>query len=156
MERSFCMIKPDGVMRRLAGDVIGRIEKKGLRIAGLKMISMSQEQVSKLYKVHEGKSFYSKLVKFVTSGPVIVMVVEGHEAVKALRNLLGATTGYEAAPGTIRGDYGLSRGKNVIHGSDSVESAQYEIPIFFKDSELARYVQPDLDWCLEPDERGKE
>lgn len=153
MERTFCMIKPDGVMRRLAGEVIGRIEKKGLRIAALKMIQMSQDQVAKLYKVHEGKGFYSKLVKFITSGPVVVMVVEGNEAVKSIRNLLGATTGYEAAPGTIRGDYGLSRGKNVVHGSDSIENARTEIGIFFKDSELMEYGQPDIDWVLEPDEK---
>lgn len=153
MERTFCMVKPDGIFRRIAGDVINRIERKGLRICALKMIQMSPEQVSKLYKVHEGKGFYPKLVKFITSGPVIVMVVEGYEAVKALRNLLGATGGFEAAPGTIRGDYGLSRGKNVVHGSDSVDSANYEIPIFFKDGEILKYEPVDIDWVLESDEK---
>jgi nucleoside-diphosphate kinase len=153
MERTFCMVKPDGVMRRLAGEVIGRIEKKGLRICAMKMIAMSQEQISKLYKVHEGKPFYPKLVKFISSGPVVVMVVEGHEAVKALRNLLGATAGFEAIPGTIRGDFADSRGKNVVHGSDSVESAQYEIPIFFKENEILSYQPVDLDWVLEADEK---
>ena len=153
MERSFCMVKPDGVMRRLAGEIIGRIERKGLRVVGMKLILMTAEQATRLYKVHEGKPFYPKLTKFITSGPVVVMVVEGNEAVKAIRGLLGATTGYEAAAGTIRGDYGLSRGKNLVHGSDSVENAKTEMAIFFKDSDLIEYTAPDLDWCLEPDEK---
>ncbi|HXG62610.1 MAG TPA: nucleoside-diphosphate kinase [Planctomycetota bacterium] len=153
MERTFCMIKPDGVQRRLVGRILSRFEDKGLRIAGLKLLRMSAEQAERLYAIHKGKPFYDSLVRFVTSSPVVVMVIEGHQAVAVVRKLLGATFGFNAEPGTIRGDYGGSKGFNLIHGSDAVESAQREIPVFFQESELVRYEHADHVWVLEEPER---
>lgn len=153
MERTFCMIKPDGVQRRLVGRILSRFEDKGLRIAGLKLLRPSPEQAERLYAIHKGKPFYDSLVRFVTSSPVVVMVIEGHQAVAVVRKLLGATFGFNAEPGTIRGDYGCSKGFNLIHGSDAVESAQREIPVFFQESELVRYEHADHVWVLEEPER---
>jgi nucleoside-diphosphate kinase len=153
MERTFCMIKPDGVQRRLVGRILSRFEDKGLRVAGLKLLQMSAAQAQELYSIHKGKPFYETLVKFVTGSPVVVTVIEGHQAVAVVRKLLGATFGFNAEPGTIRGDYGCSKGFNLIHGSDAVESAQREIPIFFKESELVKYEHVDTVWVLEEPER---
>jgi nucleoside-diphosphate kinase len=153
MERTFCMIKPDGVQRRLVGRILSRFEDKGLRIVGLKLLHLSREQAERLYAIHKGKPFYDSLVRFVTSSPVVVMVIEGHQAVAVVRKLLGATFGFNAEPGTIRGDYGCSKGFNLIHGSDAVESAQREIPVFFQESELVRYEHADHVWVLEEPER---
>lgn len=153
MERTFCMIKPDAVMRGLAGEILSRIEKKGLRISAMKMVRLSEEQARRLYQVHEGRPFFPKLIRFVTSAPAIVLVVEGFQAIQSLRNLMGATAGFEAAAGTIRGDLALSRGKNLVHGSDSAESARKEIAVFFQDSDLLEYSPPAIDWTLEADER---
>ena len=147
------MIKPDGVQRRLIGRIVGRIEDKGLRLAGLKLIQMSPKQAQELYSIHQGKPFYDTLVRFVTASPAVVMVIEGHQAVAVVRKLLGATFGFNAEPGTIRGDYGGSKGFNLIHGSDAVDSAKREIPIFFQESELARYEHVDQVWVLEEPER---
>jgi len=153
MERTFCMIKPDGVQRRLVGRILGRFEDKGLRVAGLKLLQMSQAQAQDLYSIHKGKPFYDTLVKFVTASPVVVTVLEGNQAVSAVRKLLGATFGFNAEPGTIRGDYGCSKGLNLIHGSDAAESARREIPIFFKEAELVKYEHVDTVWVLEEPER---
>lgn len=152
MERTFVMVKPDGVQRRLLGEVISRIERKGLSIIGLKLIVMSGEEARALYRVHEGKPFHPKLIRLVTSGPVAVMAVEGYRAIRTVRALLGKTFGYEAEPGTIRGDYALSRGKNIVHGSDGPESAARELGIFFREEELVRLEPVDREWVLEPDE----
>ncbi len=153
MERSFCMIKPDAVQRRLVGRIVARFEDKGLRIAAMKLLQMSARQAAELYSVHKGKPFYDTLVRFVTASPVVVMVIEGHEAVAVVRKLLGATFGFNAEPGTIRGDFGGSKGLNLIHGSDAVESAQREIPIFFEKQEIAGYEHADIEWVLEEPER---
>ena len=153
MERSFCMIKPDGVQRRLVGRILSRFEDKGLRIAALKLIQMSQKQAAELYSVHKGRPFYETLMKFVTASPAVVMVIEGHQAIAVVRKLLGATFGFNAEPGTIRGDYGGSKGYNLIHGSDAMESAQREIPIFFEKSEIAGYEHVDMAWVYEEPER---
>ncbi|MBI5355619.1 MAG: nucleoside-diphosphate kinase [Candidatus Aenigmarchaeota archaeon] len=153
MERTFVMVKPDGVQRRLAGRIIQRFEDKGLRIVGLKMIRMSHKQAEDLYSIHKGKPFYDTLVKFITSSPVVVMAIEGNQAVSVSRKLLGATFGFNAEPGTIRGDFGGSKGLNLIHGSDSPESAQREIPIFFSEGELAKYEHADIGWVYEEPER---
>lgn len=153
MERTFVMIKPDGVQRRLVGRILHRIEEKGLKLVGLKLISMKEAQATELYSVHKGKPFYDGLVKFVTSSPVAVMVIEGAYAVKVVRALLGATFGHEAAPGTIRGDYGTSKGFNLIHGSDSTDSSAREIPIFFKPEELVAWSPVDANWVYEEPER---
>jgi nucleoside-diphosphate kinase len=153
MERTFCMIKPDGVQRRLVGRILGRFEDKGLRLAGLKLIQMSSAQAADLYSIHKGRPFYETLMKFVTASPVVVMAIEGNQAVAIVRKLLGATFGFNAEPGTIRGDYGCSKGFNLIHGSDAPESAQREIPIFFQPAELAKYEHVDNVWVLEEPER---
>ena len=153
MEKTFCMIKPDGVQRRLIGRIISRFEQKGLRLAGLKLIQMSQAQAENLYSVHKGRPFYDTLMKFVTASPVVVMVLDGNRAINVVRKLLGATFGFDAEPGTIRGDFGGSKGFNLIHGSDSPESAAREIPIFYSDSERVTYEHADIRWVYEEPER---
>ena len=154
MERTFCMIKPDGVQRRLVGKILQRFEEKGLRIAGLKLVKVERPTAENLYSVHKGRPFYESLVKFVTSSPVVAMVLEGTNTIEIVRTLLGATFGYQAAPGTIRGDYGSSKGFNLIHASDSKDSATREIPIFFKPEELAAWTHADHVWVYEEPERG--
>ncbi|MEM0043181.1 MAG: nucleoside-diphosphate kinase [Sulfolobales archaeon] len=136
VERTFVMIKPDGYSRGLVGEIISRIERKGLKIVGLKLIRMSEDQARKLYAVHREKPFYNDLVRFVTSAPVVVMVVKGESAVEVLRTMIGPTDGRKAPPGTIRGDFSLSIQENVIHASDSRENAEYELSIFFSEDEL--------------------
>jgi nucleoside-diphosphate kinase len=153
-ERTFVMIKPDGVQRRLVGRIVERIEQKGLSIVGLKLIRMARARAEQLYGVHQGKPFFETLVAFVTSSPVVVMAVEGHQAIAVVRKLLGATFGFNAEPGTIRGDFGASKGFNLVHGSDSAESAARELPIFFGPDELVAVERCDLNWILEPPERA--
>jgi nucleoside-diphosphate kinase len=153
MERTFSMIKPDGVQRRLVGRIVGRLEDKGLRIVGLKLIQMSQKQAETLYSIHKERPFYGTLVKFVTTSPAVVLVIEGNQAIAVVRKLLGATFGFNAEPGSIRGDYGSSKGYNLVHGSDSAEAAQREIPIFFDEKELVKYEHVDNVWVLEEPER---
>lgn len=146
METSFMMVKPDGVQRSLAGKVIQRVEEKGLKIRGLKLIQIDKPLAERLYDVHKERPFFGELVEFITSGPVVVMVVEGPEAIKVVRNLLGATKSAEAAPGTIRGDYGITTGKNIVHASDAVDRAQYELGLFFKPEELVTYTKIHDNW----------
>ena len=153
MERTFVMIKPDGVQRRHVGDILARFERKGLKLAALKLIRMSQEKAENLYSIHKGRPFYETLVRFVTSSPAVVMVLEGNSAIPVARKLLGATFGTEAEAGTIRGDFGISKGFNLIHGSDSAESAKREIPIFFGDGEIQSYDFADAVWVNEEPER---
>ena len=153
MERTFSMIKPDGVQRRLVGKILTRFEEKGLRIAALKLLQVSARQAETLYSIHKGKPFYETLLRFVTASPVVVLVIEGNQAVAVVRKLLGATFGFNAEPGSIRGDYGSSKGLNLIHGSDSAESAQREIPIFFEGKDLVKYEHVDNVWVLEEPER---
>lgn len=135
-ERTFVMIKPDGVRRGLVGEVISRFERKGFRIIGLKMVKMSPEQAEELYSPHKDKPFFRSLVEFATSGPVVVMVLEGNSAVDVVRLMIGSTDARRAAPGTIRGDFGLDIQENVVHASDSRESFEREHRIFFRDEEL--------------------
>jgi len=130
------MVKPDGVRRGLIGEIIARFERKGFRIAGLKMLRMSRELAEKFYSVHKGKPFFDALIDFITSGPVVAMVIEGDSAVSVARLMIGSTDGREALPGTIRGDYALSKTENVVHASDSVESANYEIGLLFSEQEI--------------------
>ena len=153
MERTFSMIKPDGVQRRLVGRIVQRFEDKGLRLVGMKLIQVSQKQAETLYSIHKERPFYGSLMKFVTASPVVVMVIEGNQAVATVRKLLGATFGFNAEPGSIRGDYGLSKGYNLIHGSDAPEAAAREIPIFFDENELVKYEHVDNVWVLEEPER---
>lgn len=146
METSFMMIKPDGVQRSLAGRIIQRVEEKGLKLRGMKLVQIDRPLAERLYDVHKERPFFGELVEFITSGPVIVMVVEGPDAVKVVRNLLGATKSAEATPGTIRGDFGITTGKNIVHASDEVERAQYELGLFFKPEELLKYNKIHDSW----------
>ena len=149
MEQTFLMVKPDGVSRGLVGEVVGRLESKGLKIAAMKMIKIDEDLAKRHYGEHEGKPFFDDLVSFITSGPVVAMVVEGKEAVNVCRTLIGATDPKEAGPGTIRGDFGIDVGRNMVHGSDSLESADREISLFFTPEELIDYKRCDEDWIYE-------
>lgn len=136
MEKTLVLVKPDGVQRRLGGEIISRFEKRGLRIAALKLCHMSLEMGEKHYAEHVGKPFFHDLVEFITSGPIIAMVLEGENAIRTVRVMMGATNPLEAAPGTIRGDLALLMSQNVIHGSDGPESAKREINAFFAPTEI--------------------
>ena len=143
------MLKPDAVQRCLAGEIIGRFERKGLKLAALKLMIISREMAERHYGEHVGKPFFNDLVNFITSGPVVAMVWEGQNAVQVVRGMMGKTDPQEALPGTIRGDFGLFTGNNIVHGSDSPESAAREINLFFKPEEIVTYKK-DLDnWVYE-------
>lgn len=143
------MIKPDGVQRNLVGEVIKRLEAKGFTLVGLKLMSVSRELAEQHYDVHKERPFFPGLVKFITSGPVVAMVWEGDGVVASARKIIGATNPLTAEPGTIRGDYGVAVGRNLIHGSDAIETAQHEISLWFKDEELVSW-QPSLTpWLYE-------
>ncbi len=131
MDRTLILVKPDAFARNLTGEIIARFERKGLRIAALKQMTLDEETAKRHYAEHDGKPFFSELVEFITSGPLVAMVLEGHEAVKAARQVIGSTNPLEAATGSIRGDFALEVGQNMVHGSDSNESAQRESEIFF-------------------------
>lgn len=146
MERTLVLLKPDAVQRRLIGRIISRIEEKGLKIVGLKMIRVSRELAEKHYAEHREKPFYPELVSFITSAPVVAMVVEGPKAVETVRKMMGKTNPLEAEPGTIRGDFGLSVTMNLIHGSDSQASAAREIALFFREDEILSYTIADSAW----------
>jgi nucleoside-diphosphate kinase len=136
MEWTLVLIKPDAVKRGLIGELIGRIERKGLRIAAMKMLHLDRALAERLYEVHKGKPFFDELIRFITSSPLVAMVVVGRESIKVVRSLMGATNPLEALPGTIRGDWGFDLTANLIHGSDSPQSAAKEISIFFTDEEI--------------------
>ncbi|HEX6798705.1 MAG TPA: nucleoside-diphosphate kinase [Ktedonobacterales bacterium] len=146
MERTLIIVKPDGVERGLIGDLLHRFEQRGLTIAGLKMMRISLELAARHYAEHQGKPFYPGLISFITSGPVVVSAVEGPGAVALVRAMMGATNPANSAPGTIRGDYAVSMSYNVIHGSDSVESAAREIGLYFAPDELFSYTRPAEKW----------
>lgn len=146
MERTFLMIKPDGVQRNLIGQIVERIENKGFKIVGAKLMQVSDDLAKTHYGEHSEKPFFGELVDFITSGPVFAMVLEGENIISTARLVVGATNPQEANPGTIRGDFGLTVGKNIIHGSDSPESAEREINLFFDESELIDYSLINKDW----------
>lgn len=149
MERTFIAIKPDGVQRQLIGEIICRFETKGFTLVGLKFMKVSRELAEQHYDVHREKPFFSGLVEFITSGPVTAMVWEGDGVIAAARKMIGATNPLSAEPGTIRGDFGVNIGRNLIHGSDAVETAQREIELWFKAQELVDW-QPTLSgWMRE-------
>lgn len=149
MERTLIIVKPEGVQRGLIGNVISRLEQRGLKFVGLKLLQIIPELAEKHYAVHKGKAFYPGLVKHITSGPVVVGVVEGPKAISIVRNTMGATNPAEANPGTIRGDYALEIGFNIIHGSDGPETAAQEINLFFRPEELLSYNVVTDRWVYE-------
>ncbi|EAZ88381.1 MAG: nucleoside-diphosphate kinase [Crocosphaera sp.] len=149
MERTFIMIKPDGVQRGLVGEVIGRFEAKGFTLVGLKLMSVSKELAEEHYDVHKERPFFGSLVEFICSSPVVAMVWEGEGVVASARKLIGATNPLSAEPGTIRGDFGVSVGRNLIHGSDAIETAQREISLWFNEKELSSWEPTVKTWLYE-------
>ena len=149
MQQSYVMVKPDGVQRNLVGEVISRMEKRGLKILALKMYTIPKETARAHYAEHEGKPFFQSLLDFITSGPSVSMVVQGRNAVSVIRTMVGATNPSEAAAGTIRGEFGLDTGRNIVHASDSTESANREISIHFSESEISQYLRIDEQWLYE-------
>lgn len=149
MERTLVIIKPDGVQRGLVGEILGRFERRGLRLVGLKMLWLDRALAERHYAVHRGKFFYEDLVTYITSGPVVAAVVEGPEAIQVVRAMVGKTRPHESPPGTIRGDLALTGLRNLIHASDAPETAQHEIALFFQPEELFTYTR-DIDrWISE-------
>jgi nucleoside-diphosphate kinase len=150
MERTFVMVKPDGVQRGLIGEVLSRFEERGLKLVGAKFMQIDQPLAEQHYAEHEDKPFFEDLTDFITSGPVLAMVWEGQDAIAQVRSMMGATDPAEAAPGTIRGDFGLDLGRNVVHGSDTEPgSAEREIELFFDADELEDYERIDETWLYE-------
>ena len=146
MQQTLILLKPDAVQRRLVGEIIARFERKGLRLAGLKLVQSSRELAEKHYAVHKGKPFYESLLTFLTSGPTVALVLEGREAVAVGRSLMGLTDGAKAPPGTIRGDFAISVQNNLVHGSDSPENAALEIALWFAPAELVKCTGADAAW----------
>ncbi|HLR41912.1 MAG TPA: nucleoside-diphosphate kinase [Pseudogracilibacillus sp.] len=146
MEKTFIMIKPDGVQRGLVGDIVNRFEQKGFKLVSAKLMQVPTELAEEHYGEHKERPFFGELVEFITSAPVFAMVWEGEEVIKTSRNMIGATNPQEATPGSIRGDYALTVGKNIVHGSDSPESAEREINLWFEDSAIVSYDKQDNDW----------
>ena len=146
VERTLIIIKPDGVQRHLVGEIIGRFEKKGLKLVAAKFLQLSEKQAGQLYAVHHEKAFFKHLVKFLSSAPVLVMVWEAEGVIDMTRKMMGATFGFYAELGTIRGEFSCSERFNLVHGSDSPESAQQEIDMFFKPNEIINYTLSDAHW----------
>jgi nucleoside-diphosphate kinase len=149
MERTFLAIKPDGVQRQLVGEIIRRLETKGFTLVGLKFMKVSRELAESHYGVHRERPFFAGLVDFITSGPVVAMVWEGDGVVAAARKMIGATNPLVSEPGTIRGDFGVNIGRNIIHGSDAVETGQQEVSLWFKDEELVSWEPQIKSWLYE-------
>ena len=152
-ERTLVLLKPDAVARRLCGEILARFERRGLKIAGMKMLQVTPELSKQHYAEHVSKPFYPLLESFITSGPVVALALEGPEAVTVVRGMMGSTNGRQSAPGTIRGDLGLSRQMNLVHGSDSAEAAAKELAIYFRADELLTYASPLEDLTSAADER---
>lgn len=149
MERTLIIIKPDAVQRGLIGPIITRFEQRGLRIVGLKFMQITRQLAERHYAVHEGKPFYEGLLNYIISAPVVVMALEGPQAIAVARATMGATHPPEAAPGTIRADFGLGIGHNLVHGSDGPETARFELDLFFDESELIAWTRDTDRWILE-------
>ena len=148
-ERTFVLLKPDAVQRGLIGEIVSRFERRGLKIAAMRLVRVTRSLAETYYAEHKGKAFFEPLMSYVAAGPVVAMVLEGDGAVTAVRRMMGKTNSAEAEPGTIRGDLALTIGRNVIHGSDSVESAKREISLFFKPDEILGYARIDETWLHE-------
>ena len=149
MERTLVIIKPDGVQRGLIGPILTRFERRGLRFAAMKLMQITPELAARHYAVHKGKPFYDGLIEFITSGPVLVAVIEGRDAINITRKTMGATNPATAEPGTIRADFGLEVGRNLVHGSDGPDTAAFEIPLFFGQEEILGYNRAVDDWITE-------
>ena len=149
MEHTLVIIKPDAVQRGLIGEIINRFERRGLRIVALKLIQIDEALAQRHYAIHEGKPFYEPLIRYITSSPVVVMVLEGNNAIEVARRTMGATNPAEAAPGTIRSDFSLEIGRNLVHGSDGPETAAFEVPLFFTEDELLSYERDTDRWIFE-------
>jgi len=148
-QKTLVLIKPDGVQRGFVGEIISRFEKKGIKIVGMKMLSVSRELAEKHYGVHRGKPFFKPTVEYITSSPVVAMVLEGYNVIDMVRNMMGETDPTKADMGTIRGDYAQFIGRNIIHGSDSPDTAEFEINLWFKPEELSSYTRIDEQWLTE-------
>jgi len=148
-QRTLVIIKPDGVQRGFIGEIISRFEKKGLKIVAMKLISVPKELAEKHYGIHKGKPFFDPTVKYITSSPVVAMVLEGNNAIDLVRTMMGKTNPQDAAMGTIRGDYGQFIGRNIVHGSDGPDTAEFEISLWFKPEEIAKYTRIDEKWLTE-------
>jgi nucleoside-diphosphate kinase len=149
MERTLVLIKPDAMQRGLAGEILMRLERRGLRIVAMRLLQVDQALARRHYAQHEGKGFFEPLVTYITSSPIIAAVLEGTNAVEAARQTMGATNPVQAAPGTIRADFALEIGRNLVHGSDSVEAAERETALFFKDSEIVSWRRDVEPWLFE-------
>ena len=149
MERTLCLLKPDAVQRGLVGKIIGRLENKGLKIVGTKMILMDINLAKIHYSAHVDKPFFAGMANFMTSSPILALALEGNNAVEVLRNMMGATDPQNADLGTIRADFAMSIGRNLVHGSDSAESAEKELGIFFKENEIFNYERDQEKWVIE-------
>lgn len=149
MEQTLILVKPDGVQRGLVGSIIKRFENRGLKLVGMKFIQMTRELAELHYAVHEGKPFYESLVAYIISGPVVAMVWEGEAAIEAARSTMGTTNPVTASPGTIRGDFGMEIGRNLVHGSDSIENAKKEVNLFFAPGEIVAWRRDTDSWIRE-------
>lgn len=149
IEKTFAMVKPDGVQRGLVGKIVQRFEERGLKICAMKMMKIPKELAERHYGEHKGKAFYEPLLSYITSGPVVCMVLEGENAVAVVRTMMGKTNPQDATPGTIRADFSQVTGRNIVHGSDSSESAKREINLFFNDYEIQKYEKIDEAWLFE-------
>ena len=149
MERTLVIIKPDAVQRGLVGQIITRFERRGLRLAALKLIHIDESLAERHYAIHKGKPFYEPLIQYITSSPVVVLVLEGNDAIEIARRTMGATNPAEAAPGTIRADFALEIGRNLVHGSDGPDTAAIEVPLFFTEDEILSYERDTDRWIFE-------
>ncbi len=148
-QRTFVMIKPDAVQRGFIGEIVNRFEKKGLKLVAMKMVSVSRDLAEKHYGIHKGKPFFEPTVNYICSSPVVAMVLEGNNAINMVRNMMGKTNPQEAAMGTIRGDFGQFIGRNIVHGSDGEDTAEFEINLWFNKEEISDYKRIDEDWLSE-------
>jgi len=149
LERTLVIIKPDATQRGLVGEIVARFERRGLRIAALRLMRIDESLARRHYAVHEDKPFYEPLVRYITSSPVVVMVLEGNNSIEIVRRTMGATNPAEAVPGTIRADFGLEIGRNLVHGSDGPETAAFEVPLFFSEDEILSYQRDADRWIFE-------
>jgi len=149
MERTLVIIKPDAVQRGLVGETVSRLERRGLKMVGMKLMQMDEGLARRHYGIHEGKSFFDGLIRYITSAPVVVMAIEGPRAIEVVRRTMGVTNPVDAAPGTIRGDYALEIGRNLVHGSDGPDTARTEIALFFEESELLSWERDADRWIIE-------